>query len=86
MAGIFIGAAFPERWGLEYSGTLALLALTCSLVTNRMRALAAVTTGFVALVAVGLPYRLNIVAAIVVGVGICMLLERDPERRRGDAA
>ena len=28
MLGIFMGAAFPERWGLEFAGTLALLAVT----------------------------------------------------------
>ena len=28
MLGIFLGAALPARWGLEFAGTLALLAVT----------------------------------------------------------
>ena len=75
LLGIFLGAALPERWGLEYAGTLALLALTCSIVTTRLRLLAAVLAGAVAVLTPGLPYNLNIVVAIVVAVAACLLLE-----------
>lgn len=83
MLGIFLGAAFPERWGLEYSGTLALLALTCSLMTDRLRALSALLAAAVAIATYALPYRLNIVVAIVVGMGICLLLEKYASTLRG---
>lgn len=76
MLGIFLGATLPERWGLEFSGTLALLAVTCSLVTTRLRAFAAVLAGAAAIVAQGLPYRLNIVVAIGVALATSLLLER----------
>lgn len=75
LLGIFLGAALPARWGLEYTGTLALLALTCSIVTTRLRLLAAVLAGAVAVLAAGLPYNLNIVLAILVAVAACLLLE-----------
>jgi predicted branched-subunit amino acid permease len=78
-AGIFLGAALPQRWGLEFAGTLALLAVTCSLATTRMRALSALMAAAAAVVLFALPYRLNIVAAIVVAVAICLALE--PMRR-----
>ena len=87
MLGIFLGATFPERWGLEYSGTLALLALTCSLMTDRLRALSALLAGVVAIATYALPYRLNIVAAIAVGMGVCLLLEKHaPGWLRGERA
>lgn len=76
LLGIFLGAALPARWGLEYAGTLALLALTCSIVTTRLRLLAAMLAAVVALLTPGLPYNLNIVLAIVAAVAACLLAER----------
>lgn len=89
-AGIFLGAALPERWGLEFAGTLALLAVTCSLATTRMRALSALIAAAAAVVAFGLPYRLNIVVAILVAVVLSLYLEpklrRPPPRDGGGSA
>ena len=75
LLGIFMGAAFPERWGLEFAGTLALLAVTCSLATTQMRALSALIAAAAAVALFGLPYRLNIVAAIVVAVALSLAIE-----------
>ena len=75
MLGIFMGAAFPERWGLEFAGTLALLAVTCSLAATRLRAFSALIAATAAVALFGLPYRLNIVAAIVVAVALCLFIE-----------
>lgn len=83
LLGIFFGAALPQEWGLEYAGTLALLALTCSIMTTRLRVVAALLAATVAVATAGLPYNLNIVLAIVVAVVACLLLEPlagvDPE-------
>ncbi len=87
LLGIFVGNAFPARWGLEFAGTLALLGIVCSLASTRLRALSAVVAGAAAVAVYGLPYRLNIVSAIVVAVAVCMLLEpysRVPPKRPGD--
>ena len=81
MLGIFLGAALPARWGLEFAGTLALLAVACSMVTTRLRALSAITAAAAAIVLFELPYRLNIVAAIAVAVAISMYVE--PRLPRG---
>ena len=75
MLGIFLGAALPARWGLEFAGTLALLAVACSMVTTRLRALSAITAAAAAIVLFELPYRLNIVAAIAVAVAISLYVE-----------
>ena len=68
MLGIFLGAALPARWGLEFAGTLALLAVTCSLISSRTRALSALLAAGAAVLAMGLPYRLGIVVAIAVAL------------------
>lgn len=74
-AGIFLGAALPTRWGLEFAGTLALLAVACSLASTRLRALSAFVAAAAAVALYGLPYRLNIVAAIAVAVALCLFIE-----------
>lgn len=84
LLGIFLGNALPARWGLEFAGTLALLAVACSLAITHMRALSALLAAAAALAVYGLPYRLNIVAAIAVAVGLSLLLE--PHWRRWQAA
>lgn len=75
LLGIFLGAALPERWGVGFAGTLALLALVCALATSRLRIWSALIAACAALAAYGLPYRLNIVAAIGVAVAAGLLLE-----------
>lgn len=75
MLGIFLGNALPARWGLEFAGTLALLAVACSLATTRLRAASAFIAAAAAVALFSLPYRLNIVAAIAVAVALCLFLE-----------
>lgn len=76
MLGIFLGAALPERWGLEFAGTLALLGVACSLASTRLRAFSAIVAAAASLMLLALPFKLNIVAAIVVAVAASLLLER----------
>ncbi len=83
MLGIFLGAALPERWGLEFTGTLALLAVTCSLAATRLRAFSALVSAAAAVVLFSLPYRLNIVAAIAVAVALCLVIEPKLQRPSG---
>ena len=84
LLGIFVGNAFPARWGLEFAGILALLGVACSLASTKLRVLSALVAGAAAVTVYGLPYRLNIVAAIAVAVAVCLLLEphsRNPPHR-----
>ena len=84
LLGIFVGNAFPARWGLEFAGTLALLGVAASLASTHLRALSALIAAAAAVAVFGMPYRLNIVAAIAVAVAVCLLLEpfsRNPPRR-----
>ena len=82
IAGILAGQALPGQWGLEFAGTLALLAVTCSLAGNRLRAIAAIVAAGVALAAWALPYRLGIVPAIVAAVAAGLALEALGQRSR----
>ena len=76
IAGILAGQALPGQWGLEFAGTLALLAVTCSLAAgSRLRAIAAIVAAGVALAAWALPYRLGIVPAIAAAVVAGLALE-----------
>lgn len=76
VAGMVLGNAVPESWGLGFAGTLALLAILASLVGDRHRALAALVAGVAAVLAYALPLKLGIMVAILASVAICMALER----------
>ena len=76
LIGIALANFIPTTWGLGFAGILALLALTCALATRRLRVLAAVLAGVVAVLAYALPLKLNILAAIAVAVAICLTLEK----------
>lgn len=73
--GIVLADVVPTHWGLGFAGTLALLGLTYSLVSDRATLLAAVVAGAAAVAAFALPFKLNIVVAIA--AAICMGLMLD---------
>jgi predicted branched-subunit amino acid permease len=70
IAGILIGDRIPPEWGLGFAGVLALIGLTCTLLTDRATWAAAVVAGAAAVAAYALPYKLNIVLAIASAVAI----------------
>jgi predicted branched-subunit amino acid permease len=75
VTGIVLAEAIPTQWGLGFAGTLALLGLTYSLVSDRVTALAAAVAGAAAVAAFALPLKLNIVAAIAAAVCIGLMLD-----------
>ncbi|MDO9284895.1 MAG: AzlC family ABC transporter permease [Aquabacterium sp.] len=74
LIGIALGHRVPSEWGLGFAGTVALLAMTCSLLSDRATWLPALVAGGAAVVAYALPLKLNmlvaIAAAVVVGTVI----------------
>jgi len=76
MVGIVLADTIPGHWGIGFAGTLALLALTCSLVTDRITILTAAAAATAALAAFALPMRLNIVVAIAAGVALGVMLDQ----------
>jgi len=76
IAGVFVGAAFPREWQLEFTVSLTLLALGVANMRDRASALAALAAGVTALLAAGLPYRIGLILGAFAGVAAGILAER----------
>ena len=76
IAGIVLADAVPTHWGLGFAGTLALLGLTYSLLSDRTTWLAAAVAGTAAVAAFALPLKLNIVVAIAAAIAVGLLIDR----------
>jgi predicted branched-subunit amino acid permease len=64
-----IGASYvPTQWGLEFTGTLALVALVGPSLNARPAVIGAVVAGVVALLAHGLPFKLGLFAGAIAGI------------------
>lgn len=81
--GIVLGNGIPAAWNLGFAGTMALLALTCTQLRNKVTSVAAVVAGCAAVAAYALPLKLNIIVAIAAAVAIGVLAERVPGMRGG---
>ncbi|MHB1248380.1 MAG: AzlC family ABC transporter permease [Polaromonas sp.] len=83
LLGIALAQWIPMQWGLGFAGILALIGVTCSLATTRMRRVSAGVAGAAAVAAFALPYKLNIVVAIAAAVALSLLIESaaPPDRR-----
>ena len=75
IAGLLLADAIPTEWGFGFAGTLALLGLTYSLVSDRATWVAAGVAAAAAVAAYAMPLKLNIVVAIAAAVAIGLLLD-----------
>jgi len=73
--GIFLGAAIPESWPLDFALPLTFIAMVVPVLKNRSAVAAAVSAGVVALAAYSLPYKLGLIVAALVGIMVGTLLE-----------
>ncbi len=73
--GILLAHQIPTHWGLGFAGTLALLGLTGSLLSDRDTWIAAAVAACAAVAAYALPLRLNIVVAIAAAVAVGLVLD-----------
>lgn len=80
IVGIVFAAAIPTEWGLGFAGVLALLGVTCSLLTDRATWVAAGVAGCAAVAAFALPYKLHLVVAIAAAVAIGLLIDHSKPR------
>ena len=76
VAGIALANFIPTAWGLGFAGVLCLVGILCSLANTPLRRLSALLAGAAAVMAYALPLKLNIVAAILVAVGVSFWLEK----------
>ncbi len=74
--GIFLGAALPASWPLDFALPLTFIAMVVPVLKDRPMVAAALSSGVVALLAYGLPYKLGFILAALVGITVGTFLER----------
>ena len=80
LVGIFAADAVPVHWGIGFAGTLALLGLALSLLSDRATGVAGAVAGCAAVAAYALPFKLNIVVAIAAAVAMGLLMDHSTPR------
>ncbi|WP_410766548.1 AzlC family ABC transporter permease [Haloferax sp. DFSO60] len=68
VAGVILGSGLPPEWGLEFAAPLVFLALLVPALKDRASTTAGLVGGVVAVLAVNVPFHLNLMFAAVVGV------------------
>ena len=73
--GIFLGAAIPESWSLDFALPLTFIAMVVPTLKNRPMIAAALSAGLIALLAYGLPFKLGLILAALTGIAVGTILE-----------
>jgi len=73
--GIFLGAAIPEDWPLDFALPLTFIAMVVPILKNRPMVASALSAGVVALLTFSLPYKLGIILAALTGILVGTILE-----------
>ncbi|MHB1372412.1 MAG: AzlC family ABC transporter permease [Thauera sp.] len=81
-AGLLFGATIPPEWELDFAVPLTFIALLTLLLRERAGQAAALVAGLGALVFAALPYKLGLVAAIMLGLAAGAWAVRRLERAR----
>ncbi len=76
--GVFLGAVIPERWSLDFTLPLTFIALVFPALKDRAAGLSALAAGTLAVLAFGLPYKLGLLVAAVVGIAVGLAVEKTP--------
>lgn len=77
-AGVFLGAKVPDAWGLEFTLPLTFIALVVPTLRDRAAVATAIAAGILAVALAGLPYKLDLIVATLLAIGVGMWME---ERR-----
>jgi len=83
LVGIFLGSAIPTEWGLGFAGTLAILCIMVPLIINNAALCGVLVAGAISVLAYGLPYKLGLLLAVVVGMVTAMFVEETLAKRKG---
>ena len=73
--GIFLGAAIPDSWSLDFALPVTFIAMMVPVLKGRPYIAAALSAGLSALAAYSLPYRLGLILAAFVGIAVGTFLE-----------
>lgn len=74
--GIFLGAQIPAGWSLDFTLALTFIALVVPALKDRPMVLAALSAALTAAAAYHLPYKLGLILAALVGIGIGLWSEK----------
>ena len=74
VAGILLASLVPLEWGLGFAGTLSMLGIAYSMLTDRTAWVAAIVSGAAAVAAFALPLKLNILVAIAAAVAATLVM------------
>jgi 4-azaleucine resistance transporter AzlC len=74
-AGITLGAVIPPSWSLDFTLALTFIALVTPSLKDRAGVAAALTAGVVAVLAYGLPLKLGLILAALVGILVGLWIE-----------
>jgi predicted branched-subunit amino acid permease len=76
LLGIVLGQRVPVAWGLGFAGTLALLAITLTMLTDRGLWLPALLAAAAAVAAYALPLKLHVMVAIATAVAVGAVIDQ----------
>ena len=82
IAGVFLGSAVPAEWGLGFAGTLAILCIMVPLTVNKAALCGVLVAAATAVLAYELPYKLGLLAAVLVGMAAAMVVEETLDKFR----
>jgi 4-azaleucine resistance transporter AzlC len=73
--GIFLGAAIPASWPLDFAVPITFIALVIPVLKDKPIVAAAVSAGMIAVLAYNLPFKLGLILAALVGICVGTVLE-----------
>ena len=79
ITGILFAKQITNSWGLEFAGAIALVAIIVPMLDRASARWAAVTAAAVAVMTYGMPFRLNILLAIVAAILVGMKTDHSPK-------
>lgn len=75
--GVFLGAQIPASWSLDFTMAVTFIGIVVVSLKDRASLAAALSAGLVAVAAAGLPYKLGIMLAALIGIGVGMIVENN---------
>jgi len=73
--GILLGTQIPSSWALDFTLALTFIALVVPALNDRPSVAAALAAGVIAVMTAGLPYKLGLMLAAIIGIVIGLALE-----------
>ena len=73
--GVLLGAQIPPSWALDFTLALTFIALVAPMLNDRPSAAAALVAGLAAMLTIGWPYKLGLMAAAVSGIAAGLVAE-----------